>query len=419
MVGAEEKVRGLSDDAVERFHGQAIQPQVGQAHGGTPGNENIGHHGMGPCGADQRDRFAAAAPSEMRGPEGVGKLGEAAIVETDPVEIEGIMCRCHETAHRVIGRTDTGRDPEGAAELLCSQIAALLPPDVPQRTDEPARVDRPSGIGPRRHESGQSEQHGIRLGRRTGQRTQPCDGHQDRQSPEGILVVLIAESGHQFFPEQLFRFATLQGKNKTLRLGPQPFLSGALQPADLGVGIHLLQRMRSQRQRVGIGREVDVLKRKARIRSQRFLQGDLQQPGNFHALIIDQMETDIPVARILRMAVLFPGTCMDMDLQITADAPLPASDAQHGVQEIGACLEIPVAGILHLDALTVSSLQPFRPMARIGPEALKMALPVGEGVEGGGRFHQCRFRCMRAIGFRVGETAVKGRRIFKHMKRIV
>jgi hypothetical protein len=75
-----------------------------------------------------------------------------------------------------------------------------------------------------------------------------------------------------------------------------------------------------------------------------------------------------------------------MNFEISAHAPPFSSDAQDRIQKVGAGLQIPVAGMFHLNRFSVGSREINRAQARVSPEALKVAFSVREGMIGGGRF---------------------------------
>jgi hypothetical protein len=145
--------------------------------------------------------------------------------------------------------------------------------------------------------------------------------------------------------------------------------------------MQILQRKVTHRDGVGVGGEVNVLEGEVRIGGKYFLQRNLNETGNFRSLEIDDMETDIAVARVIGVAMLIPAVGVDMDFKVSAYAALLFTHQQDRIEKVRAGLEVPVAGMFNFDHFCFGCFQPGGPITLVGPHALEVPFAVGEVPE--------------------------------------
>ena len=92
------------------------------------------------------------------------------------------------------------------------------------------------------------------------------------------------------------------------------------------------------------------------------------------------MGHDAAVGRIVAVPVGMPVGGADVDFHVAADVAAFRPEAEHGVEEVGASLQIPAARTLHSDVFAGGREQPWRAQRFVEPDALEMALGVWEGA---------------------------------------
>ena len=78
MVGAEEGVGGLADNAIAGFGRQLIELHLHFSGGGLEGNKDVCDDGVGACFAHQRGGLTFCFPTHVEIPKVGRKFGEAA-----------------------------------------------------------------------------------------------------------------------------------------------------------------------------------------------------------------------------------------------------------------------------------------------------------------------------------------------------
>ena len=91
VIGAEEGVGGLADDAVDRLDGQTAKLELHGTGGGAPWNKNVGDDGVGARRADNRSGFAFCFPANMPVPMVGGKFSKPFLMAGEFRDVEGIV----------------------------------------------------------------------------------------------------------------------------------------------------------------------------------------------------------------------------------------------------------------------------------------------------------------------------------------
>ena len=213
----------------------------------------------------------------------------------------------------------------------------------------------------------------------------PGDPH--RQRPKRRRVVLVAERRHHLLVEDLFAVARAdEPRHQPPRLAveapPPRRLQHGHQPIGIAGEERLARTRRGWQARIGIGCEVDLVRRKVRPRPQMVPQADRDAAGRHRrdaAAIPHDVHDDMGIGRIADMPVPYPVRRVQMHLHVAAQK-LPAH-FDHGPAEIGSALKVPHARFANANRRASDGAQPIGPQRAVVPQRLDMPLRYGRTGE--------------------------------------
>lgn len=216
---------------------------------------------------------------------------------------------------------------------------------------------------------------------------QVAPGDPRRQRPERRRVVLVAERRHHLLVEDLFTVArTHEPRHQPPRLAveapPPRRLQHGHQPVGSACEERLARTRRGRQARVGIRREVDLVRREVRPRPQMVPQADRDAAGRHRrdaAAIPDDVHDDVCIGRIADMPVPHPVRRVQMHLHVAAQEPPAHLD--HGLVEIGSALKVPHARFENTNRRASDGAQPVGPQPAVVPQRLDMPLRHGRTGE--------------------------------------
>ena len=81
----------------------------------------------------------------------------------------------------------------------------------------------------------------------------------------------------------------------------------------------------------------------------------MEKAGNFWALEIDDVETDVGKAWIVGVTVLLPAIRVNVYFEVGGNAAFFFPDQEDGVEEVGAGFVIPASGGFNFDGFAVGA----------------------------------------------------------------
>ena len=93
------------------------------------------------------------------------------------------------------------------------------------------------------------------------------------------------------------------------------------------------------------------------------------------------MRDHMRIGRVVVVVVSIPVRRADVDFDVAAKLPCAGLDKERGIEELGAGLKVPLAGVEHRDGLVAGQGERGWTIMRVEPETLKMAFaPVESGA---------------------------------------
>lgn len=369
-----------------------------------PGENDIDRQFIETTGAEDRDGFGewACRQRVMAAPEAVGigaqgvhqgafgvfgggsavdELLEPGGDSVLPVGIGDPGCGQSESALGMIGGAhpveapDEGRKGEGA------ECVAFPPPEVPKD----AGACAPLGFGWQK--AGEPEKAGF-----PGITRVPCVGGKGIERGEdfgqalhGPGIVLVAEGPEHAFAEGLAPTRGASASSEDMGFRVQSDQRGLLEEVADPFGRERLNGGGAVAGEPGgreIPRAVDPLAEFVEGRVEAVAEGQRRQRGLAFRRIPRDVEDHIGVGGILEMPMGFPSRRMHIDFDV-AGFGIGVTDLDDGLEEVGAGLVIPEAGMEDANGLRAGGEEVIAADALVGPDFLKPALwrsPLSEGL---------------------------------------